>query len=160
MFDYPGSQNSVDVKIDTGEVLTKESEGYKRCQRLRRQVLDVKPALLIDRARIITESYKQTEGQPAILRRAMALDDILRKMNVYILPDEIIVGQTAASQRCAEIFPEFGVEWIKDEIDLFETRDMDPFTVSKEVKEEFLNDIYPYWKGRTLNDRIQAVLRR
>ncbi|HBU11394.1 MAG TPA: formate C-acetyltransferase/glycerol dehydratase family glycyl radical enzyme [Clostridiales bacterium] len=145
------------VPIDINDVLPKESKGYARCQRLKNQVIGHKQRLLCDRARIITQSYRETEGQPILIRRAMALRDLLEKMRVYILPDEIIVGQTASQPRSAEIFPEYGVQWIKDEIDLFETRDMDSFSVSKEVKEEFLNDIYPYWVGRTLNDRIHAV---
>ncbi|MEA4853707.1 MAG: glycyl radical protein [Christensenella sp.] len=145
------------VPIDIQDVLEKGTKGYERCQRLKNQVIAVKPRLLCDRARIITQSYKETEGQPALIRRAMALRDLLEKLKIYILPDELIVGHSASDHRCAEIFPEFGVQWIKDEIDLFETRDMDPFVVSPEVKEEFLNDIYPYWVGRTLNDRIQAV---
>lgn len=156
MLDYL-NENQEKIGIDIEDVMPKGSKEYERCQRLKDQVVAVRPKLLCDRARIITQSYKQTEGQPPVIRRAMALRDLLEQMNVYILKDELIVGHSASAHRCAEIFPEFGVQWIKDEIDLFETRDMDPFTVSKEVKEEFLNDIYPYWAGRTLNDRIQTV---
>jgi pyruvate-formate lyase len=51
----------------------------------------------LESARLVTESYRQTENQPMVLRRAKALAHILKHMTVYIRPDEMIVGNYASS---------------------------------------------------------------
>lgn len=53
-----------------------------------------RPEIRLDlqRSRLMTESYKQTDGEPNIMRRAKALVHILDNMKVYILDYERIVG--------------------------------------------------------------------
>jgi hypothetical protein len=46
----------------------------------------------LERARLVTESYRRTENEPMVLRRAKALAHILEQMTVYIRRDEMIVG--------------------------------------------------------------------
>jgi pyruvate-formate lyase len=46
----------------------------------------------LERARLVTESYKKTEGEPIAIRRAKALAHVLDNMTVYIRPGEMIVG--------------------------------------------------------------------
>jgi formate C-acetyltransferase len=45
-----------------------------------------------ERLRLVTESYKQTEGEPAVIRRAKALAHILAHNNIGIHADELFVG--------------------------------------------------------------------
>lgn len=146
------------MKIDIGEVMQKGTGEYERCQRLKEKVICVQPHFCTQRAVLLTESYKQTEHEPAIIRRAKALDNILKKMDIYILEDELIVGHQATRQRSGNVFPEYAVEWIAKEIDTFETRPADKFKVLGEEKKIFMEEIYPYWKGRTLNDRILSLI--
>ena len=44
------------------------------------------------RRRWVAESFARTEGQPVSVRKALALERVLRKMPVRIGPDELIVG--------------------------------------------------------------------
>ena len=150
---------SFQVPIDIGEVLPKDSEAYSRGQRLKNRVINVKSHICIERARLVTESYKETEGQPAVLRRAKALQKILENMSVYILDDELIVGHQSSMQRSAPLFPDYAVDWVNDEIETFATRGQDKFIASPEVIKEFRETIVPYWHGRTINDRIKSMLR-
>ncbi len=48
-----------------------------RVSKLREKVINAKPEVCLEKARIMTESYKETEGQPEIIRRAKALEKIL-----------------------------------------------------------------------------------
>jgi formate C-acetyltransferase len=137
-------------------VLRPGMEEYDRGQRLRKRVISVDPHICIERARIITRVYKATEGEPVYARRAKALDQILRGMEVYILDDELIVGHQAEKQRSAPLFPEFAVEWVNQEIDTFQTRPQDRFIATEDVKREFREEIFPYWRGKTLSDRVYA----
>ncbi|MBU3917621.1 hypothetical protein KKA14_18990, partial [bacterium] len=58
-----------------------------------------RPEVKLDlhRSRLLTESYKQTEGEPMVLRRAKALDNILSNMDIYIQDWEKIVGNNVST---------------------------------------------------------------
>ena len=49
------------------------------------------------RSRLITESYQMTEGEPAVIRRAKALQHILKNMPIYIEDQQFIVGNYSES---------------------------------------------------------------
>jgi pyruvate formate-lyase/glycerol dehydratase family glycyl radical enzyme len=69
----------------------------------------------LERARLLTESYKRTEGEPMILRRAKALKHILENMTIYIRPGELIVGNFAATPDSVVHYPEFAWKWVERE---------------------------------------------
>lgn len=56
----------------------------------------------------------------------------------------------------APVFPEYAMDWVVQELDEFEKREGDRFTISEENKQT-LREIYPYWKGRTLQDKGYAA---
>jgi pyruvate-formate lyase len=136
------------VEIDTEHVLNPGMAEYERGQRLKNRVISAQPYICIERARIVTEAYRETESEHMLTRRAEAFDRILRGISVYILEDELVVGHQASRQRSAPLFPEFAVEWINNEIDTFESRSQDRFITPPDVINEFKEDIYPYWKLR------------
>ncbi|MBM3149225.1 MAG: hypothetical protein FJZ88_04235, partial [Chloroflexi bacterium] len=72
-------------------------------------------SLDLERARLLTESYKQTEGEPMPLRRAKALSHVLQNMTIYIRPDELIVGNYASNINSVSFYPEFAWKWIARE---------------------------------------------
>src|SRR5258708_6502036 len=51
------------------------------------------PRVTLDRAVLFTESFKETENQPLIVRWAKALKHFVEKVPVTIFPDELIVGR-------------------------------------------------------------------
>ena len=59
-----------------------------------------------DRAEIVTESYRQTEDEPIIMRRAKAFQAICEKLPIVIRPLELIVGSNAIAPRGCRMFPE------------------------------------------------------
>jgi pyruvate formate-lyase/glycerol dehydratase family glycyl radical enzyme len=146
------------INIDVEDVLKPNSIEYQKGQQLKNRIISVKPHVCIERARIVTRIYKQTENEHILVRASKAFDAVLKEMSIFILEDEMIVGHQSSMQRSAPLFPEFSVEWIADEIDLFETRAQDKFIVTADVKREFLKDILPYWKGKTLNDRLMPYM--
>jgi len=70
----------------------------------------------LERARLLTESYKQTEGEPMVLRRAKALEHILEHMTLYIRPGELIVGCFASGPDACSHYPELQYKWVEREI--------------------------------------------
>ena len=146
------------IKNDIEDVLVKGTPGYERVQRLKQRILDVKPEVCLERALIVTEFYKKNESMPVILKRAKVFYEILDKMTIYILPDELIVGHQAEKQRSAPLFPELAVEWVKEEMETFPTRDQDKFQMSEEDMKTFREVIYPYFKGKTFNDKVMQCM--
>lgn len=106
-----------------------------------------------ERAEIITESFKKTEGEPIVLRRAKAFADILAQMTIYIEPNMMIAGNQASVNFAAPIFPEYSIDWVIEELDEFDKRSGDSFQISEETKER-LRRIAPYWGGKTHKDEV------
>ena len=132
-----------------------------RTRQLRDTMLAVTPKLCSERARLYTESWKETEGQPTVIRRAKALEKILGGMSIFIRPGELIVGNQASDVRAAPVFPEFYMRFIREELDgkpcRFEERPGDPFRVSQE-DEEILREVADWWEGKTMTDYKHQIL--
>jgi pyruvate formate-lyase/glycerol dehydratase family glycyl radical enzyme len=129
----------------------------ERIAALKERCIEVEQELCVERARYFTESFRQTEAEPLIIRRARALAKVLEKMTVFIEPGELIAGKQAGALRAAPLFPEFAVDWILEEIDQLAVRPADRFMVRPEAREELL-EICRWWKGKTVQDRCQATL--
>ena len=71
--------------------------------------------LSLERARLLTESYKETEGEPMILRRAKGIAHVLENMTIYISPGELIVGNFSATPDTLIHYPEFAYRWVERE---------------------------------------------
>ena len=128
----------------------------KRCQMIKDNMLEPKRVVDLERALLYTESHKQTEGEPAILRRAKALQHILENHEIIIDDYDLLVGNRTRKPRAGVLSPEMSPYWILDEIDDFETRPQDKFTFSKEDKEIYKNTLYPYWAGKSLKDYYES----
>ena len=117
------------------------------------------PAIEADRAILLTESYKETEGQPPILRRAKAFDKIMREMPLAVRPGELIVGNFARTARGVQAFPEFSFDWLEDEFDRLEKRPGDPYRISEDTKKK-LSEAFRYWEGKTHADLSEQYLQK
>lgn len=112
-----------------------------------------------ERAEIITESFKRSEGQSIVIRRALALADILEKMTIYIEPDMLIVGNRASANFAAPVFPEYSFNWVIDELDEFDKRSGDSFRVSESTKAR-LRTLQDYWQGKPIRMKCLPTYRK
>lgn len=128
-----------------------------RMNDFREQVLEEKPYIDAERALLATESYKENKNQPAVIKRALMLKNILEKMSIYIEDETLIVGNQASSNKDAPIFPEYTMEFVMNELDLFEKRDGDVFYITEKTKEE-LRSIAPFWENNNLRAKGGALL--
>ena len=115
------------------------------------------PKIESARARLLTESYQQTEGEPIIQRRAKAFAHILHHLPIVIREEELIVGSSTLAPRSCQTFPEFSYQWLEDELDTVAGRSADPFFIKEETKEE-LRQIHQYWKGRTTSELATSYM--
>ena len=126
-------------------------EKSPRIQRLIDHLYANMPEIEADRAELITESYKETEGLPIVKRRSAAFRHIMENIPIVIRPDELIVGSNSIAPRGCQTFPEYSFEWLEKEYDTVATREADPFYISPSTVER-LKKVYPYWKGKTVSD--------
>lgn len=108
------------------------------------------------RARLLTESYKETEGEITCIRRAKALYNILSKMPIYIHDQQLLVGNQGERSRSGLIFPEFQLDVTMKEMGTWQTRPGDKFIITDEQQNQ-LKEINEYWKGKTVKDRAWKV---
>ncbi len=157
---------SREAQIDIPEIeeSIERNDGYRsgncspRVLRLRRRLIETEPALCVERGMLVTEMYEKHNADPVVLRRARAFAHVLENMTIYINEGELIVGNQASTPRAAPLFPEFLVDFLVQEIDEFPQRAADRFQVSPENRRAILEDIVPRWQGRTLNERVMAVM--
>lgn len=128
-----------------------------RMNNFREQVLEEKPYVDAQRALLATESYKENKNQPAVIKRALMLKNILEKMSIYIEDETLIVGNQASSNKDAPIFPEYTMEFVMNELDLFEKRDGDVFYITEKTKED-LRSIATFWENNNLRAKGGALL--
>jgi formate C-acetyltransferase len=123
---------------------------FERTQQLKEWIRSVIPEICPERALLVTQSYKQTENEPIIMRRAKALRSVLENMSIWIHERELIVGNQASTPRSSPIFPETTGNWVEQELDSFWTRTVDKFKVRKEVKEKLNKEVFSYWRNKTI----------
>ncbi len=129
-----------------------------RIDRLKEALFAKAPEIEVERAVLLTESYKNTEGMPTITRRAKAFRHIVENLPIVIHEDELVVGSATKSQRSCQIFPEFSFQWIADEFDTIEKRAADPFILTEDSKKA-LKEVFAYWKGKTTSELATSYMR-
>jgi formate C-acetyltransferase len=129
----------------------------KRMNGFRLALLNARPFVCVERAKLTTETYRDNMDQPLAIRRALMYKNVLENMSIFIEDETLIAGNQASSNRSAPIFPEYAMDWVIDELDKFDKRDGDRFYITEENKQA-LREIAPFWKHNTVKDRGLAAM--
>jgi formate C-acetyltransferase len=108
-----------------------------RIRRLKDELFAVESEFCFERARLVTRSYQETEGQHPALRRARALYAVFNEMPLLIRPGELIVGQRAATLGGRAVYPEFNLNGL--------TAETTP------------SEIGSYWRTRSLGAKVKGA---
>ncbi|MEW6201942.1 MAG: pyruvate formate lyase family protein [bacterium] len=140
---------------------TNMSSMSPRIARMKERLLTTPYEICMARALHFTRSYRETESLDPHLRNACALKRTLEQQKIQICPDEWIVGSKTEKFLAGPLSVERGdfLRSLQMEIDSLH-RKKRPFKITSEEKKLFLNEILPYWDGRSLRDRkIKGWLR-
>ena len=129
-----------------------------RIEAIRQNYVNAKPQISTQRAKIWTESHKATEGKPVAIRRAQAFYDCCDRLEVHIFDGELVVGAIGEFRKCGILTPEFSWLWVDREMDSFATRPQDPYLMTDEQRAFVRKEIFPYWKGKSLEEAFLARL--
>jgi pyruvate formate-lyase/glycerol dehydratase family glycyl radical enzyme len=127
----------------------------ERIQKLRRQSLDAVPTISLERAQLLTNFYKS--GQALRLStpvaRAMAFKYILESKKICVNEGELFVGERGPAPKATPTYPEICTHSLKD-FDILNSREKVSFRISDDVRQAQEESIIPFWKGRSIRDRI------
>ena len=130
-----------------------------RNQRYKDAILTAPYEICIERARFVTQSYRQTRGLHPAIRAAKAFAHTCRNVSVILLDEELIAGNRS-SKLLGSLIPVERGEMnavLELELDALTSRERHRYRIGEQDKRELLEDILPYWKGKTLRDRKNAL---
>lgn len=126
-----------------------------RIKKLRRESLDAIPTISIERAQLLTEFYKSGEADKVSIpvARAMALKYLLSHKKLCINEGELIVGERGPSPKATPTYPEICTH-SQDDLEILHNREKVWFKSDDATRKTQLNEIKPFWSGRSLRDHI------
>ena len=117
-----------------------------------------KPVIDVERGLYFTRSFRQTEGQPLILRWAKALLYYAQNATVYIDDKQLIVGRAGKQGRYGILYPELDGNVLGEAIRRLPDREYSPFDVSPHDAKIIQDEIAPYWHGKTYHEALAKAL--
>lgn len=128
----------------------------ERINRLRDAYFKNDPEVDVERAVSYTKTYKATEGEEMVVRRAKAFYNYIAEKTIDIQPDQLLAGTYGKRGRAAVVNPDVSWAWVRDELDTMAARPQDPYQISEADKEILLKEVFPYWDGKSAQDIFYA----
>jgi len=127
----------------------------ERITKLRRQTLEAKPTISVERARLVTEFYKrpETRGLSTPMQHALAFKHIMEKKSIVFNDGELIVGERGPAPKATSTYPEVCIHSLQD-LQYLNDRKKTAFASDKEARRLYAEEIIPFWKGHSQRDRI------
>jgi len=155
-------------------ILKGEDDEAQRIQRLRDKAI-VRPQgkrgyLSIWRAKLMTDSYRQTEGEAPVLRKAKAFKYVCEHIPIPYQEGQLLIGDPSAVIPGTEVEPEFMSNWLEreifveecnktmNELDALKVRGAEALIVSDEDIKTLREYILPYWRNITHENFVQKQL--
>jgi formate C-acetyltransferase len=151
--------DSVFAVINVRANQMRENKQYaERIERLKKRVLSTHPEMDLENARLLTEGFIESEGQPLVIKKAYAFRKQCREKTITIWPDELIVGCSGSKTRAGILCADACWSVLNDEIETISTRRYDPFTLKDADRKIFEEVVRPYWKGRSNFEAWEAQI--
>ena len=140
------------------EIVRPEPVADNRVSRIRQRLINAPQEVCVERARYFTKAMQEHWDKHPLTRMSMALARVLQNMSVTIHEDEIIVGCRTGKLKGAPLFPENKARWLAGDVENFDKRVVQRALISEAEKQEILNDVLPFWQGKTVEDRYESIL--
>jgi len=126
-----------------------------RIEKLRQETLSIQPFISIERAELLTEYYKSVENKNLSIpvKRAGAFEYLLNNKKLYVGKGELIVGERGPSPHATPTYPEICIH-TENDLEILNSREKISFKVEENVKNLHLNEIRPYWEGKSMREFI------
>ena len=138
----------------------KKSHLPKRLKLLKEAYLNIKPSITIDHALEYTEIAKKYPDLPRNVLRAKGFRRACETTPMLIQEHELIIGHPCGRPRAGAFSPDTAWKWVRDELDTISTRSQDPYFISEEDKKIMREQLFPFWKGKSLAEECEKVFRK
>ena len=127
----------------------------ERIRKLREQSLQARPSVSPERARLITEFYKQpaVAGLSYPMQRALAFKHILENKAVVINDGELIVGERGPAPKATPTYPEVCLHSL-DDLKHLNDRKKTAYAVDEATMHLYAEEVIPFWRGRSQRERL------
>ncbi|HIY91673.1 choline trimethylamine-lyase [Companilactobacillus sp. HBUAS56275] len=165
MFSSVSNEVSKDAEATPSKVVVEDEETEipdgitSRLKALKDNYLKQVPSITTYRARAITKIAKENPGMPKIMLRAKCFKYCCETAPLVIQDNELIVGAPNGAPRAGAFSPDIAWRWMEDEIDTIGTRPQDPFYISDEDKKIMREELFPYWKGKSVDEYCEDQYR-
>jgi trans-4-hydroxy-L-proline dehydratase len=130
----------------------------ERTARLRRESLEARPAISPERALLLTEFYQAEAGLYSVpVMRARAFLYLCQHKSLYLGDGELIVGERGSRPKAVPTFPELTCHSVED-LEILNARPKTHYDVDAACIGAYRNKLIPYWRGRSMRDRLFAGL--
>ena len=130
-----------------------------RVNTLREQSVNTRPYISTERAELLTDFYQNGNlGTISVpVARALAFKHIMENRSIYIGDEELILGERGPLPKATPTYPELCCHTLKD-LEMLDVRERAPFSVHENAKKVYTERIIPFWKGKTMRERIFAAM--
>jgi pyruvate formate-lyase/glycerol dehydratase family glycyl radical enzyme len=130
----------------------------ERTEKLRRESLDAVPSISPERALLVTRFYRANEGRYSVpVMRAQAFLHLCMHKSIHIGEDELIVGERGPRPKAVPTYPELTCHSLED-LRILDSRPKTWYRVDDECLRAYDQEVIPYWRGRSMRDRMFAEL--
>ena len=130
----------------------------ERTARLRQESVAAVPTVSSERAELLTGFYRDNLGRwSAPVLRARCFLHLCEHKTIWIGDDELIVGERGPRPKAVPTYPELTCHSL-DDLRTLDTRPKTSYRVPEECLTAYENTVIPYWRDRSLRDRMFALL--
>ena len=133
-------------------------EGHARVFTILESFETTRPNIDVERALYFTRSFQQTEGQPLVLRWAKALRHIAENITVHLDEHQLLAGRVGRAGRYGILYPELDGDFLDQAVTELPNRIGAPFGIAADDARIVVEEIAPYWKGKTYHEALNAAL--
>ncbi|HQF96953.1 MAG TPA: pyruvate formate lyase family protein, partial [Candidatus Aminicenantes bacterium] len=131
----------------------------ERVKKLRERSLAAVPSISGERAALLTSFYRSPEAgrcSPAVAH-ALAFKRIMAEKTVCLEDGELIVGERGPAPKATPTYPEVNCHSVED-LRILDSRPKTFFKCDPSVILLYEKEIIPFWRGRSIRDRMMEVL--
>ncbi len=129
-----------------------------RTETLRCRSLEAPPSISSERAVLITGFYREHDGKHSTsVMRARAFRHLCERQTIYLGEGELIVGERGPAPKAVPTFPELTCHSLED-LRILDSRPLTAYAVPAQVVDDYERSVIPYWRGRSLRDKLFAAL--
>lgn len=134
------------INWDTAEQRVKDHKAF---------LMDAPQKMDPQRLQFLLDVYDEYKGEPSVILRARLFERVLTQKDIF-LDGNPVVGTMTGIRAGVYPYPEWQVNWIKDEMDMVKMSSLGEVSIPQETQ-DLLKKVYKTWKGKTTYDRSNKI---